>query len=138
MTDEHNQLQFSDMALPPKRGRPPSGNALSNAEKQRLYRLRNKQKPKSKSTVTADEVQALHDLYGQYLEKAYEDNRSLAKRLESASLGWPEVLEQNCQYARVASVWKLKCRQLERIIEKAGLPFPDSWNTDTEFTTDKD
>jgi len=42
MTDKHKQLSIADLDLPPKRGRPKSGNALSNAEKQKLYRERAK------------------------------------------------------------------------------------------------
>jgi hypothetical protein len=42
MTDAHKQLQISDLELPAKRGRPKSGNALPNSEKQRRYRERQK------------------------------------------------------------------------------------------------
>lgn len=42
MTDSHKQLQLADLELPAKRGRPKSGNALSNADKQRDYRNRKK------------------------------------------------------------------------------------------------
>lgn len=43
MTDAHKQLSIADLDLPPKRGRPKSGNALSNKQKQKLYRERAKQ-----------------------------------------------------------------------------------------------
>jgi hypothetical protein len=42
MTDAQKQLSISDLDLPPKRGRPKSGNALSNSEKQKAYRQRTK------------------------------------------------------------------------------------------------
>ncbi len=40
MTDAHKQLSIADLELPAKRGRPKSGNALSNSEKQKQYRER--------------------------------------------------------------------------------------------------
>lgn len=52
MTDAHKQLQIADLELPAKRGRPKSGNALSNAEKQREYR--NRRKAAGASVVTLD------------------------------------------------------------------------------------
>lgn len=42
MTDKHKQLTLSDLDLPRPRGRPKTGKALTNAEKQAAYRLRNK------------------------------------------------------------------------------------------------
>lgn len=44
MTDKHKQLSIADLDLPPKRGRPKSGNALSNSQKQKLYRQRVKER----------------------------------------------------------------------------------------------
>lgn len=136
MTDSHKQLQIADLDLPPKRGRPPSGNALSNAEKQRAYRLRLKDKPAPKSASSADHVREIHDCYGRALDDLHLQIRSLREQLERASTGWPAVQDQISETSRQANVWKLKCDQLERIIRRAGLDLPPSWNTDTEFVTE--
>lgn len=136
MTDAHKQLQIADLELPPKRGRPPSGNALSNAEKQKAYRLRLKQKPPSKPNVDASYVREIHDCYGRALDDCHLQIKNLRDRLEQASAGWPQVQDEISETARQANVWKLKCDQLERIIRRAGLDLPDSWNSDTEFVTE--
>lgn len=136
MTDSHKQLQIADLDLPPKRGRPPSGNALSNAEKQKAYRLRLKQKPRSKSLPSPDQLREIHDCYGRALDDCHLQIRSLRDQLQQASTGWPSVQDEISATARHANVWKLKCDQLERIIRRAGLDLPSSWNSDTEFMTE--
>lgn len=62
MTDAHKQLSLADLALPPKRGRPKSGNALSNADKQREYRRRLKAAGSVHSTFTHEELAILAGL----------------------------------------------------------------------------
>lgn len=56
MTDHHKQLTLSDLDLPRPRGRPKTGNALSSAAKQKLYRDRIKQA--GKKTVLLDPLEA--------------------------------------------------------------------------------
>lgn len=136
MTDAQKQLQIADLELPPKRGRPSSGNALSNAEKQKAYRLRLKKKPPSKPSVDANHVREIHDCYGRALDDCHLQIKNLREQLAQASSGWPRVQDEISRTARQAHVWKLKCDQLERIIRRAGLDLPSSWNTDTEFVTD--
>jgi hypothetical protein len=56
MTDAHKQLQIADLELPPKRGRPKSGNALPNSEKQRRYRERQKASGVSAVSLNHEEL----------------------------------------------------------------------------------
>ena len=58
-------LQTADLALPPKLGRPRSGNALSNSEKQKAYRNRNKAVGKKPLLFTRSELWMLHALCAQ-------------------------------------------------------------------------
>jgi len=62
MTDAHKQLQIADLDLPPKRGRPKSGNALSNAEKQREYRNRLKASGSALVTLNHEELSIIAGL----------------------------------------------------------------------------
>lgn len=62
MTDAHKQLSIADMDLPPKRGRPKSGNALSNADKQREYRKRQKASGAVQMTLAHEDLCILSGL----------------------------------------------------------------------------
>jgi hypothetical protein len=62
MTDAHKQLRIADLDLPAKRGRPKSGNALSNAQKQKIYRERSKQAGKKPVLLTKEESEMLYAL----------------------------------------------------------------------------
>jgi len=49
-------LRAADLALPPKLGRPVSGNALSNSQKQKAYRLRKRVQGSVSVVLTIDEL----------------------------------------------------------------------------------
>jgi len=67
MTDAHKQLQLADLELPPKRGRPKSGNALSNAQKQKLYRERAKQAGKGHVLLEPFEAALLESMISNHI-----------------------------------------------------------------------
>lgn len=139
--DGLKQLSIADLDLPPKRGRPKTGNALSNADKQKAYRLRQKQKPRKLSTDRS-EVQRvateLEQLYLGEITKLHADIAHLRHALEEASSGWPEVQDRMCKFSLEAKVWRLKYQQAIRIIREARLPLPDNHDSHPDYMTSDD
>lgn len=74
MTDVHKQLSIADLDLPPKRGRPKSGNALSNAQKQKLYRERAKQAGKGHVLLEPFEASLLETLISHHILGLHPDD----------------------------------------------------------------
>jgi len=52
-------LRTADLSLPPKLGRPVSGNALSNSQKQKAYRQRKREQGSVTVILTLDELARL-------------------------------------------------------------------------------
>jgi hypothetical protein len=67
MTDVHKQLSIADLDLPPKRGRPKSGNALSNRDKQKLYRERAKQLGKKHLLIEPFEAALMESMISHHI-----------------------------------------------------------------------
>lgn len=74
MTDAHKQLSIADLELPAKRGRPKSGNALSNSEKQKLYRERAKQAGKKHLLVEPFEAALIESMLSHHIVELPESN----------------------------------------------------------------
>ncbi|AOE85549.1 hypothetical protein [Pseudomonas sp. TCU-HL1] len=119
-------LPLDEQPTKPKRGRPTTGKALSNAERQKAYRERAKAQRNEKTEKPAEDMQYLADR----LAEAWAEVNDLKSKLELAearadAMGNELAIEKSKRYGKQAAepAYNVECKFLGmRVWEKIGEP----------------